>query len=851
MRRLERTLLPHRLPVLVLVCICGLLFGKTTWIPASPILLLLPPLIFLAGAVRYKRFPFRPLCILLALFCSAAILSDHTSRPPGQGDDLYNTITAPADRIVTGTLAEMPAYDGESTRITLQTRTMTEPETGDTFAVTGKLLLRLSFPWPQEILPGDLVALRATLIRPNRYKTAGSFDYPAFLATRGIWVIGFVRSPVQLIGIEQDQTISHKVRYLPEKVRNTIGRFLDDRIQDNAHRGMYRALLLGDRSQIPDYLDEWYKGSGLSHILAISGLHLSLIGTLFFLLFYYLLRRSEYLTLRLPVKKTALVLCLPILIAYTFLAGLNAPSLRACLMASIGCLAFCSNRRKSPLPLVSGVALILLIAEPQQLYSASFQLSFSAVLAIFLILPALRILISGLSDQDNGFRSIPHTASRLVVASLLVSTAATLGTAPILLYHFHRFPLAGPIANLIVEPLICLWALPCGFLALPLIPWSPRLATMLLEVGGSGIDLANQIAAWVCSLPGGNLWLPSPSLSLIALYYCTLLLALGSTGSRWLIRTLISLCFILVLARLLAPGIFTDNSGPEGIRVTFIDVGQGSATLVELSGGRTLLIDGGASSSKSAIGERVIAPLLWTKGFTRLDGIIITHPDSDHYNGIPFLVEHFSPGFLWTATHNDSEAGYGRLLALCQKRGVKIIVPEDGELLQFGRTHIRCLANTLAAYPATTSSNNGLVLRLQHKGLSILFPGDIEHATEQKLIDGLSLEPSDILLAAHHGSATSNSIPFLESIRPKAIIVSAGQSRKKIYPGQHLEHYGVENSIPLYTTHSDGSMVVEYTDDRIVLSRCSDWQDTPLRRNRIEPIPAQQLQARGVGIRPQ
>jgi len=247
--------------------------------------------------------------------------------------------------------------------------------------------------------------------------------------------------------------------------------------------------------------------------------------------------------------------------------------------------------------------------------------------------------------------------------------------------------------------------------------------------------------------------------------------------------------------------------------VTFLDVGQGSATLLEFPGGYRILIDGGGSSfSARTVGETVIAPFLWQKGITSLDQIIVTHPDADHYNGIPFLIRHFSPRLLWTNTRSGHDRFYQELLAEAERLGVQVFVPDAGE--QVGSQDkgvLRCLSNLAEEAGSKgrgeegAGNDRGLVLQAMMGDFSILFPGDISLSGERQLIENEDAA-STMLLSPHHGSKTSNSQDFLSAVHPRFMLVSASQGRSMFFPHPGLERQCSSLGISMLTTARSGTI---------------------------------------------
>ncbi len=810
MKRFRPLLNHHLLAVLAVADICGIALGPRLALPVVLVVsvTLIAALLLLAALLR-GRYPLPQLLCLLFFFCLGITQGTVASLSPSGPENIYQRIRRPSDVVAVGRLAAMPGYDGITSTIRLQLRGIRLKGSPDFQPSRGTVLLRMRFPWPRQYRPGCLMAIRARLKRPSPDKTPGTFDYPAYLARKGIWITGSVRSPAQLHLIREQTSAWYSLRYFPERLRSRIGTFIDHNTPPKAS-ALYRAILLGDRSRIGAATLEDFKASGVTHLLAISGLHMTVIGGLLFALFYWLLRRWQWAVLHMNLKKCAGLLCLPFLIGYSLLAGLGSPVFRATIMSGIVILAFQADRPRSISNLLALAALLMLALCPEALFTPSFQLSFAAVAAIALCIPILtRLTKRETSQPDRRLLRWSNAANRWLVAGLLVAAAAVLGTAPIVLSVYNRIPLAGPLATLILEPLICLWSLVLGFCSLPFIFFFPQLAQLLLHTGAVGLALALPVARFFASIPGADLWMPAPSPWLIVCYYGAFLVAIRAAVRRSRTSIPFTLPFFIALVVLLVPTLRPTVRRSAPFIARYLDVGQGSATLFELADGKTVLIDGGGSSlSKESVGQRVIAPFLWQRGITRLDMIILTHPDADHYNGVPFLIKHFSPSLLWTSTLTEGTTAYRSLLALAADRGMSVIRPKAGERLMLGTTTLTCVANSRDIGSFADVRNSGLVVEVENRGASFLFPGDIERPIEARLVKRFQPLQSEVLLAAHHGSATSNSPPFLRAVAPKVILVSAGHSYRSSFPAPRLRRYCRKHAIPLWTTADNGTITV-------------------------------------------
>jgi competence protein ComEC len=524
------------------------------------------------------------------------------------------------------------------------------------------------------------------------------------------------------------------------------------------------------------------------------------------------------LILHFDIKKAATLACLPLLCFYALLAGSNTPVMRSLLMSMAVLLALCVNRQKSIFATLALAMLCLLVWNPSSLFTVSFQLTFAAVASIAAIYPFLRRLFLPSEENDRDSRSFLVRLRNWLIAALSVSVAATVGTAPLLLFSFNRISLVGPLANLVVEPLICLWSLSLGFLACPCVFLFPSLASLLLRAGGIGLYASITSVGFFHGFPWASLWLPTPSLVLIAAYYGALFLLIGEKCGKGLRWTSLSV-FLITLACFWKPPSELLRHFAMDSAITVIDVGQGSANLLELPAGKRALIDcGGQASPGYNVGEQVVGPFLWKKGFTGINAVIITHPDADHFNGLPFILEHFRPDTLWINGSAGHDQGYTELLNLAHNLKIPIKTPAGDEvLLRAERAAVSVIENPLVQTGqegAGFVNERGLIVKFTEGRFSIVFPGDISKRVEALLVsDRPGRLKAQVLLSPHHGSSTSNSRAFLQAVQPEFLIVSAGIARKGIFPSRDLAETAAMCGTTLLTTSLSGCIMVT-TDGR-------------------------------------
>lgn len=798
--------------------------SKILVVIVSGILLML---IFVLFLQKDRKFIY--LLLPLLLLCCGYLHGIKHLQSPESKHHIYNIIYKKTEVVLLGQLQKMPSFNGEISRALFAIHSLQQKGESQRADAGGLVQLSMRGKWPKEIQPGDMLLVRAEVKRPHSFHTPGAFDYARFLAQKDIWIHGFIRSHLFIKKLEEPGSVWEKIVFSPQRTRTRIGIFLDEHLKPQK-AAAYRALLLGDRSRVGETTLELFKSSGTFHILAISGLHLSVIAILLYASLYFLLSRSERLLLFYPVKKIVAFLTIPLLIFYAMLAGMNSPVTRAVIMSSVVLVTLCIDRKKSPAALISIAALIILTKEPNVLFTVSFQLSFAAIIGILIVVPLLEKILR--KDQHNKrIQSTIVKLGRYVVSLFIVSIAATIATAPFSITAFHRMSLIGPVANIFVEPLICLWTLPTGIAAMVFIKLWPGLSIFLLNLGYSGFDLALHLLTWLTRLPFSFTYLPSPP----ATVYLSIILIVSGGSALYYIKTwkgagLALLLGVIALFLLVYPPQLPRTRLP---RVSFIDLGQGSSTVIETED-RTILIDGGGSSfSARHVGETVIAPFLWNRAIGKIDTIIITHPDADHFNGLQFIVDHFSPDEIWLRDKEGHDSNYRTLINNARDKGIALKIGKAGDEITKGNFRLLCLANlhsiNFGESRGVNASNDGLIIQACFNDYCFLFPGDINKAMEHYLLinDKQKLQ-SEVLLSAHHGARTSNSRDFLSAVHPDYSVVSAGNSSTGYFPHSSFLTSCRQQGIEVFTTAQDGTLEFAFHNQEMQIRRSAKFENSPL-----------------------
>jgi competence protein ComEC len=609
-----------------------------------------------------------------------------------------------------------------------------------------------------------------------------------------------------------------------DRARDRIAAFLEERANAET-RGILKTLLMGDRRDLAPETRQAFQKSGIGHLLAISGLHVGIVGGGFFALAAWVLGFFPGLLWRGWVRPAAAALAVTGVWAYGILAGMSPSTQRAVLMMSIFFLTFFSGRSHDLLNTLAAAALGILVFHPPAIGEASFQLSFSAVTAIILGLGAYGC------NQPRADRSFRTGWQRRLSAFCLVSLCATLGTLPLVMCGFHQVSLVGLPANLLFVPLIGFCVLPLGLGAVCLLPASGLLAGALLwpadRLLSACLVLVKKIAAW----PFSSIMTVIPSGFEIAGYYAVALLLVfylrargkgrepgtplaAAAGRRcWRWTTVVCL-----LALILDAGYWSWQRFWCGqLRVTVVDVGNGTANILELPGGKTLLIDGGGFSDNAVfdVGKNIVAPILLRNKILSLEEIILSHPDSDHLNGLIYIAGHFRVSRLRSNGEKIDTKGYHELMRTVRQRRIRVFRGAaagyeriNGVLLKFLYPPVDFKRQMATEAWRRNPNNNSLVVQVRFGERVFLFPGDIERDAEQELVkivgDGLK---SDVLVAPHHGSPTSGTIAFIGKVRPRIVVFSTGSIHGRRRPGRQVRARYAALCDRIFTTAENGAVL--------------------------------------------
>jgi len=656
-----------------------------------------------------------------------------------------------------------------------------------------------------EVAPGQRVAATGRLRTPRGLLDPGVADRAAQVASRGAdWELTATR--VEVLA-DEPGPIDRAWRWASA----TQAAWARAIASSGEHAGAaaLRGIVTGDRGDVPDALDRRWRAVGIYHVLSVSGLHLAVVAGLLFALLRRLVAASPWGG-RVRPARWAAPPALVLAIGYTMITGAQLATLRALAVIAIALVAQMLDR---PLRLVDalGVAAIaILVWRPQDLFDPSFQLSFVAALTL-----ALRP-----SGAMRGMRG-------WLVRGFSTSLWVAITTAPITAYHFHQVAAGGVVGNLVLTPVIELVALP---LALAGVVLGVPLVDVAVWLVARVDDLAGLLAH---AVPVGHVAIASAPV-MAAIVALALVLAARVRRSRIDVVAWLAMCALWAGAR--------TPPAPGALRVTFLDVGQGTATLVELPDGAVWVVDAGGLAGTTDLEHasapgRAIEATLEAYDHTSIDLAIVSHPHPDHYLGFAAITAPI--GELWSADeralpappappHAQAMPSFAQVAGELAARGTRLGHPPLGvardqagvELVVWAPRYQEddAAPASEAADPVRSVNDNSLVVAIRYAGRTILLPGDIEAEGEEALV-AAGLPHVDAVAVPHHGSPTSSSAPFVAAAHPELAVISCGVANHFGFPspdvvarwraaGAVVERTDISGAITL-TVAPNGALTVE------------------------------------------
>ena len=617
---------------------------------------------------------------------------------------------------------------------------------------------------------GDSLYIEGEFKQPEEARNYKGYNYKQYLKTKKI--IGTVELEKAKILKSSNGSFIHNIQ---KYIRDTINGTLTDE-----EGNLLLAILLGDKDKLSEDIQESFKTSNLSHMLAVSGAHVS----------YIILGLTYVLQNSIIGKKNGKIVCIIFLLAFMAITNFTPSVTRACIMAILTLFSSIIYRKSDVYTNISVAALITLIFNPYSLLDLGFQLSYGGTIGII-------IFIKRIQEKKSNSKVINY-----IKQMALVSIYANIIIIPIMMYHFNTVSFTFIISNIMASPILGIIVI-TGFLfiiaSITVKPLTRLIAIFIKPI----LSILIKISQICSKLPFSNILVVTPYMFNVISYYAIILYCIKSKKNN---KCKIIICLLIVLILIN----FIIYIFPQKLRIFFIDVGQGDSTLIITPDKKTVLIDGGGSDSFD-VGKKVLLPYLLDRRILKIDYVLISHFDTDHCGGILTIMEKVKVKNIIISEQAEHSENYERFKKLMIHKKIRLIEVKKGDKIKIGRySEFKILFPTSRLLSENPLNNNSIVAQFNYNNFKMLFTGDIEKLAEQQILKTEKAEiRADILKVAHHGSKTSSIPEFIKAVRPKIALIGVGKNNTFGHPNQQTIKNLENIKCRIYRTDLQGEIIIK------------------------------------------
>lgn len=628
---------------------------------------------------------------------------------------------------------------------------------------------------------GEKVSIRGELTPFYRGDVPGGYDEVLYLRTKGF---DGKMYPDQIEYIGEDLSFSSMIAKARAKVHETL-----DTILPPIESGIMKAMLTGEKDDIPEEIYDLYRKAGTVHVLCISGLHMSVLALYVAIFTERILKQS---------RRFSAVVTMVASLGFLAFIGFTPSAVRAVIMITVVMAARVFFRSHDRLNEIAIAALLILFVEPLYLFHIGFQLSFITVLGLCIAAEYTEIKCVKKRTWKNWLKD-----------SLCFSLYASLCSFPMVAYYFYSVSLVGILANLLIIPL-------SGFLlgfgvlsALLGMVWTPLGVFAAGSVYGI-LQVFETICTWLLKIPFAYILLGRPAESTIIIFYGLLFFWLKYAGRKGSWKVAAVICVLLFCS------IFENQLFRKETTVTFLDVGQGDAAVIHTWDRKTYLVDGGGQYGKTFgrnVGKTTVLPYLEYLGISEVDAVFLSHPDNDHMIGLLEILEYIPVKAFYLAEHPYLVTKEVEILKKSVEKYPTTLYTVDNRYISSDGAW-ECLSPVKDVVFSTLDENNGsMVLKYNFGNAAVLFTGDMTAENERLLLETGADVSADILKVSHHGSKYSSCDAFLKKTEAAAAVISCGENN--IYGHPHTEALErlQKNGMKVYRTDKTGSVLIRLKQD--------------------------------------
>lgn len=617
---------------------------------------------------------------------------------------------------------------------------------------------------------GDSLYIEGEFKKPEEARNYKGYNYKQYLKTKKI--IGTVELEKAKILKSSNGSFIHNIQ---KYIRDTINGTLTDE-----EGNLLLAILLGDKDKLSEDIQESFKTSNLSHMLAVSGAHVS----------YIILGLTYVLQNSIIGKKNGKIVCIIFLLVFMAITNFTPSVTRACIMAVLTLFSGIIYRKSDVYTNISVAALITLIFNPYNLLDLGFQLSYGGTIGII-------IFIKRIQEKKSNSKVINY-----IKQMALVSIYANIIIIPIMMYHFNTVSFTFIISNIMASPILGIIVI-TGFLfiitSITVKPLTSLIAIFIKPI----LSILIKISQICSKLPFSNILVVTPYMFNVISYYAIILYCIKSKKNN---KCKIIICLLIVLILIN----FIIYIFPQKLRIFFIDLGQGDSTLIITPDKKTVLIDGGGSDSFD-VGEKVLLPYLLDRRILKVDYVLISHFDTDHCGGILTIMEKVKVKNIIISEQAEHSENYERFKKLMIHKKIRLIEVKKGDKIKIGRySEFKILFPTSRLLSENPLNNNSIVAQFNYNNFKMLFTGDIEKLAEQQILKAEKAEiRADILKVAHHGSKTSSIPEFIKAVKPKIALIGVGKNNTFGHPNQQTIKNLENIKCRIYRTDLQGEIIIK------------------------------------------
>ncbi len=699
---------------------------------------------------------------------------------------------------------------------------------------------------------GDKILIKGEIKIPDSSRNYKGFDYREYLKTKKIF--GTIES--SSISILEKECLNFIEKFV-NNVQNSMKKNLN-KILDEEESSLCIGILIGDRTNISEEIENDFKQSNLTHMLAVSGSHI-----------VYIINGLTILLSK-TSKKLSKIIIIIFLLFFIILTGFTSSVLRASFMGILVLISSIIYRKSDTLNNIGISSLIILIINPYIILDVGFILSFAGTLGIVLLSPNINKLINIIINKFNkkmlkinnkkgkirekkelnkltnnkSIKIIIRYIIKYIFNSFSITLSANILIIPIMAFYFSTFSFTFWISNILAAPImemVTILGFIIYFISIICIPIAEFLGIFLNLL----LNILIKIAKFSSTIPGSSIFIKTPYLISCIFFYTILSYLYNRNKINRLINKIINkksntnkimtkilnhklkikiqeihnyilinkkkvvliILFVFILVNLL------DNFVEKDLKIYFIDIGQGDSTLIQTPYGRNILIDGGGSEFGTYdIGENILLPYLLDRRINKLDYIVISHFDSDHVKGLFKVIEELDVSNVIISKQGEVSENFKKFQKIVSDKNINIMIVKKGDYITIDRlSYIEILFPEDKLINENILNNNSIVMKFVSGNFDMLFTGDIEKIAEDRLVElykNTNKLKADILKVAHHGSKTSSTIEFIELVKPQIALIGVGKNNNFGHPNKEITERLKNNNIQIYRTDECGEIII-------------------------------------------